>query len=55
MSNRSKRLKERELCLCQSLYSAYQALSTNPGGSRHAFVQVLQAGTGAFSLVPTAV
>ena len=51
MSNRSKKSKERELCLCQSLYSAYQALSTNPGGSRHAFLQVLQAGHGALPLV----
>lgn len=51
MSNKLKRSKERELILCQSLYSAYQALSANPGGSRHAFVQLLQAGSGALALV----
>lgn len=51
MNNRWKRSKEPELSLCQSLYCAYQALSANPGGSRHAFVQVLQAGSGELLLV----
>ena len=51
MSNRWKRSKEPELTLCQNLYSAYQALSANPNGSRHAFLQVLQAGSGELLLV----
>ena len=52
MSNRWKRSKEPELTLCQNLYSAYQALSANSNGSRHAFLQVLQAGSGELLLVP---
>ncbi|KAL3149964.1 hypothetical protein ABBQ38_013324 [Trebouxia sp. C0009 RCD-2024] len=50
MNNRWKRSKEPELSLCQSLYGAYQALSANPGGSCHAFVRVLQAGSGGAGL-----
>ena len=47
MNSKPKVFKERELSLCASLFSAYQAIAADVDGSRKHFVEVLQTRTGA--------